>query len=80
MMNDNDIPGVRRFVSRHDTRCAADMLSIDLVYKTAEAANAIGNLDKGLHVEVIFTDFNGKTVKSGDEDKAEFAMVYLISA
>ena len=75
-----NIPGTYQFVSRHDTRCAADMMSIDLVYKTISAANTVGDLNKGLHVEVVFVNSNGKTVSVGHEAEAEFAEVYLVSA
>jgi hypothetical protein len=75
-----NIPGTYQFVSRHSTRSAADMMSIDLVYKTVSAANTVGDLNKGLHVEVVFTDYRGKTVSAGKEAEAEFAHVYLVSA
>ncbi len=75
-----NILGTRQFVSRHDTHCAADMMSIDLVYKTVEAANTVGDLNKGLHVEIVFVNSNGETVDTGREAEAEFAEVYLISA
>lgn len=75
-----NILGTRQFVSRHDTHCAADMMSIDLVYKTVEAANTVGDLNRGLHVEIVFVNSNGQTVDAGQEAEAEFAEVYLISA
>jgi len=75
-----NIPGTYQFVSRHDTRCAADMMSIDLVYKAIAAANTVGDLNKGLHVEVVFVNSNGETVSAGREAEAQFAEVYLVSA